>query len=490
MEKVLSVAMMKAAESFTMNKFNISETDLMAKAGKALAEDFLTRGKPGKSNLVLFVLGIGNNGGDGLVVFRTLIEKGYLVKLLIIGNITNASESFKYYFDENFDYVNTKDKTNLEQTRVLIESADYIIDGIFGIGLKREIKGIYKEIVDMVNLSSSTTYSLDIPSGISPENGIILGTAIKSDLTGVVGYLKFGNLLNDALDYHGKIKVLDVGIISETESETEYIDFHDVDISPLERKHNSHKYTYGLGLFLGGNITMMGSIQMSAMAAMKSGLGIARVLHGKSVPNVVQLYPELILQSISKYETVKQFLPKAKTIVFGPGMEKNSPMFGRVLDHLLNKEIPLLVDANGLEYININQSLESEHVIITPHAGELARMVSVKVEEVLENPLRYINSLTKKGYVVLLKGPATIIADKEKTYILQAKNPGLAKAGTGDVLSGIISAYLVDDKPIRAAVKGMALHSLVAEKARESVGVYSLTATDIINSISKVLKAI
>ncbi len=488
--RVFSVTEMREAEEYTMKTLNISVTELMFKAGKALAEDFLSRVKPEKSSRILMVSGTGNNGGDGLVLTKELLDFDYQVELMIIGDMTRASESFKHYLDGINVILNVRNDADIDNVKETFEKADYILDGIFGIGLKREVSGVYRSIIDIINETNKPVYSLDIPSGISPENGIKLGTSIKAKFTGVVGNLKLGNLLNDALDHHGEIEILDIGIISNDSQNITYLDFHDVDINPLERTHNSNKYTYGLGLFIGGSKTMMGAIQMAAMSSLRSGLGIARVFYEESATNITQLFPELILQSYNKYETIKNHLPKAKAIVFGPGMEKNSPASNRVLDHLLKKDIPLLIDAGGLAYINTQQSLESNHCVLTPHAGELARMFSVDTKEVLNAPLEYIGRLTEKGYVVLYKGPATIISDQKKTYILQAKNPGLAKAGTGDVLSGIIAAYLISNDPISAAIKGMALHSLAAETAREKIGVCSMTASDVIKSIGDVLKGL
>ncbi len=488
MFEILTTKQMRDFEENTMKKLNINETDLMKKAGLALTKDFLSRVNPDINAKILVLAGIGNNGGDSLVMQKELIKSGYDLKLCVIGNLEKASSSFKYYFDPSNDNLLIDNQEALEELEKEINDYKYVIDAIFGIGLKREVKGIQEKVIEILNKHERIVYSIDIPSGLSPDSGLVLNKAVKANYTGVLGNMVFGNLLNDALDHQGEINILDIEIIGDETVKAKYLELDEINIKPMERKHNSYKYTYGLGLFIGGHVSMMGAIQMAAMASIRSGLGIARVIHGDMTNSFTRFYPELIFQSVTKYENIKPFLNKANSIVFGPGMETNSPMFNRVLDHLLNKDNPILIDAGGLEYINLNQKPKNMNCILTPHSGELARMFSVTVKEVIEEPLKYISMLTELGYTVVYKGPASIIADKNETYIIQAKNPGLAKAGTGDCLSGIIASYMVNNTPIQAALKGVALHSLAAENAVRNKSIYSMTASDLIESISEVLK--
>lgn len=483
---VLNQTEMAEFDDYTLKSLNISEIDLMKKAGEALTLDFLSRVKPLKSSIISIFSGVGNNGGDALVMLALLKSAGYSVNLYIVGDLEKASEAFRYFYSkvENVLFIDDLDSTYQTQNKVY--ESEYIIDGIFGNGLIREVKGYRKDLFEYINSSKSIVYSIDLPSGINPNNGKILGTSIKANYTGVLGFYKIGNLINDALDYHGKIKVLDIGIVQKFPIYRKLIDVSEYKLKFNQRKHNSNKYTNGFTLFIGGKKSMMGSIQMSAISGMKSGLGIAIIISDLS-GNFTQLYPELII--VDKFdEVVTNYLEKSNSIVFGPGLEKNDEIYKDILGSIINSDKKIVIDASGLKYINVKKKVNNPNVILTPHIGELANMFGLKSEEITNDPLKYIGKLTDLGYNVLLKGPCTILANKNQIKFIQAKNKGLATAGSGDVLAGIIGAMSIDLDALDAMEQSVIIHSRASYLAKDKYGERSLLASNIIEFLSEVIK--
>ena len=484
---VLTSKEMKEFEEHTLKALKITEIELMNIAGEALAKDFLLRAHPQKGSSISVVAGIGNNGGDSLVMAIELKKLGFKPIVYVIGELSTTKDAFLHYFDLVGKVISITNKEELELHQQGIMKSEYIIDGLFGIGLSGDVEGYHSDLLDYVNTSKSTVYSVDLPSGIHPDNGLVLGKAIHANYTGVVGYWKMGNLMFDALDYHGDIEVLNIGIAQKYLIKREFIDCKVNEIHKPSRKHNSNKYSNGLGVFIGGRKSMMGSIQMSAMSAMKCGLGITVILSNLKDHNYTQFYPELIIQN-HVGEEVFQLLDRAQVVVFGPGLGVHNEDYQKLLNYLLETDIPLLIDASGFTYLDINKSYHNKYIVLTPHIGELAKMFGVQSSQVKEEPFKYINMLSENGFSIALKGPCAILTSKGKTGFIQARNPGLATAGTGDVLSGIIAAFLSREQAYDAMTSGVITHALAANFVREEYGEISLMASDIIASIYKVLK--
>lgn len=471
MVKVFYVEEIRKIEEITCKERSICATDLMYQAGYVLTKDFLSRVMPDVFAEILVIANIGSNGGDALAVFQELKKLGYNVVLSVVGDVEKSKETFKYYY-EKLDK-DTKIIT-LENIEKAIASAKYIIDGIFGIGLKKDVSGRLGELIKLINKSKKICYAIDIPSGINPDSGEVMGVALECKYTGVIGNFKLGNFLNDALDYSGEMQLLDIGLL-EGYSDIYYLDYNDIDVSKI-RKHNSHKYDYGKVAFIGSS-QMPGAINLAAMAALKSGIGLAEVFYDEEI---VRYNPEIIYHDLEEYSNIEGY----DVYVFGPGINDTKKLYQNAINQLLKEKHKLIVDAGGLKYLNIQDSFEN--LIITPHLGELSQMLELDKTIVKKDPIKYLRKLAQNGIVCLLKGATTIIQEKRYTYLMQAKNTGLATAGTGDVLSGIISAFLVDETLVNAAVKGTTVHMIAADYARAKRGEVSMVATDVVDSLYKV----
>ena len=471
MKKVYYVDEVRKMEILTCEQKQICENELMYQAGYVLAKDFLSRVMPNVDEEILVIANVGNNGGDALVVFQELSKLGYNTVLSIIGDLEKASDAFKYYsgkLDKNINLIAFND---IEKA---IKRSKYIIDGIFGIGLKKDVLGDYKYVIKLINNSQKIIYSIDIPSGINPNTGEVMNIAVKASFTGVVGKYKLGNFLNDAPDYHGERKLLDIGLL-EGYSDIYYLDYSEVDVK-RKRTHNSYKYTYGHNAYIGSS-SLPGAINLSALAALKSGSGLVEVFYDEEISrfNMETIYHKL---------TNDFDYRKYNTILFGPGITEIKEVYQNLMDNLLKEKIKLVIDAGGLKYLNLKKKYKN--VVITPHLGELSQLIEVDKDLIRKDPILYLRQIANKGLITVLKGPTTIIQEQRYTYLMQAKNHGLATAGTGDVLAGIITSFLVDEMTINACVKANATFMIAADYARIKRGEVSMTATDVIDSLYKV----
>lgn len=483
---VLTVEEMKLFDQNTLVELDMPETDLMFRAGYRLVKDFLQRAKPGSHKKITVIAGIGNNGGDAIVMALELLKLGYLVEVMVVGDLAHAGDSFLYYYNQLRQALNITTNEDIATKLDCVKQSSIIIDGLFGVGLSKPISGYRMDLIEAVNRCRKTVYSIDIPSGLHPMQGIPFPVAIKATYTGVIANLKLGNLLNDALDYHGEWTVLDIGIIQKYVVNRVYIEVEKTKILWPHIPHNINKYTKGLGVFIGGRNSMMGSIQMSAISSMKSGLGIAYVFSRINKP-FTQFYPEIIIDDVNS-AAFHTLLDRKPVVVFGPGMESQDQEYQTLLKRLIHRNIPMVIDATGLEYLDLNQDFHEHRIIVTPHVGEMAKLMQVSKEEVQSDPLRYIKKLTDNGLYVLLKGQTTIIASDRETAFLQANNPGLATAGSGDVLAGIVAAFLANNEPYEAMMNGVVLHSRAGQKARDKYGIVSMTASNIIEMLPDISK--
>jgi NAD(P)H-hydrate epimerase len=470
MVKVFYTNEIKRLEKETCEQRQICEKDLMYQAGYVLTKDFLSRVRPNVNEQILVVANTGNNGGDALVVFQELENLGYRTTLAIVGDLEKASEAFNEYYNR---ITNKNQIINIKDFEKALKTSRYLIDGIFGIGLKRDVSDEYQALFEKINNAKVVRYSIDIPSGINPDNGLVMKAAIKADYTGVVGNYKLGNFLNDALDYVGEMKLLDIGLLAGY-SDIYYMDYNEIDIK-RKRAHNSYKYSYG-NLAFAGSAKMPGAISLSAIAALKSGAGLATILTEKEA---TKFYPEVIYERL-----VDKDLLNYDVVCFGPGINELDEQHRKHFDLLVDNKRKMLVDAGGLKFLDLRKKYEN--VVITPHLKELSDLLKVEKDALKKDPIKHLRNLADKGFITLFKGATTIIQDQRNTFLLQAKNHGLATAGSGDVLAGIITSFMADESNVNACLKGFAVHAIAADYARNKFGEISMTSSDLVNNLYKV----
>ena len=493
MKRVLCSRRMKACD----RKEILSRTPssvLMDRAAEAVFEvlksDF-------NCERVLFVCGGGNNGGDGILAAVKAFSAGFDTAILFCGDealcTAETSDCLKKARDCGVPFV-----TDIEKKYTVI------VDAIFGIGLSREIDGSLAEIIEKVNGIGAKVLSVDIPSGICADNGEIMGTAVKADVTVAVAAYKMGHFTGEAADYVGRIVCVDIGI--PTEDADNYdgfgdivpyaLDFEDIALLP-ERPRNANKGTCGRVLIVGGAKGMCGAVYLSALAAYRIGAGLVEVFCDEE--NRIQLQtllPEAVVTcsdfSEPDMNKLSMALCRADAVCIGPGMSRSIGAL-RILSFVYkNIRCPLVADADALN-LTAQYSLVlpgSNQTVITPHPLELSRLTDIPVDDL--KAAFWINAseyAREKGVVCVAKDHATCITDGKTVYINTSGTPALAKGGSGDVLSGVITAFLCRGLDgITAASLGAYVHGAAGEYAERYYGVSAPLASEVADMVGEVLR--
>lgn len=446
---------------------------------------------------IAIISGNGNNGGDGLSLAEVMLENDIKPDVFLVS--AKLSDNAKYYYNRLQQY-----NINCKVIDADTDLNDYsiIVDCIFGTGLAREVKGVYREIIEKINNSDSYVISADIPSGINGDNGRVMGTAIRADKTVAIESYKAGHFLNDASDYCGELKCNSIGI-DVVESYCKLVE--EKDIAPIfpKRDNNINKGSSGKLLIIGGSEMYMGAILLaeSGAAALRVGAGLSTLAIPNSFVNAIisrietsTIYPLKDSDGYIAYdsESLERALSGATACVVGMGMGLKGDNV-EILEHLLSKRIPLLIDADAINTLANNMELlknKRADVILTPHPKEFSRLSGKSVNEILNNPIELAKEFAKKHKIILLlKGVCTIITDGSRVVLSNSGSPNMAKGGSGDVLSGVIGGLLArGQKAFESAWCSAYITGKAGEIAGEKYGYYSANPTDTVKCIVDVLK--
>ena len=485
---------MRRADLDTIEEIGVPSMVLMERAAlevvRCMEEEQLDFRK------VLVVCGSGNNGGDGYAIARLLHLKGHDVTIFFAGNSQKRSE-------ENAQQAKIAAHYEIPViTNLDTEEYSVIIDALFGTGLKREITGHYREILCSVNQMTGEKVAVDLPSGIHDTTGAQMGIAFCADLTVAIAFPKRGLFLQEGNVCAGKILTGDIGISSETFSEgtvTFGYEKQDLFLGFPKRKKNSHKGSYGKVLMIAGSKGMSGAAYLSAKAAYAVGAGLVQIYtHEENRVILQQLLPEAIITTYDTFdsEQLEKLIQWADLIGIGCGLGK-SDTAERVMQYTLKRAlVPCVVDADGInilskhmEWIEVTNAL----IVLTPHMKEMSRMLQCSVKELIEQRMERLHAFVERYKVVcVLKDARTLVAKEHRnTYLNLSGNAAMAKAGSGDVLAGVIVGILAQQcEPYTSACLGVFLHGLAGDMARDKKGAYSVLASDLVAEISSVLKNI
>lgn len=473
MSYVLTSDQMQYFDRYTIEKLNVSQLELISRAGNGLFE-FITQNFTFKN--ILFLIGKGNNGKDGEFASKKLSLLEY--------NVVNF-----YVFNPDFDLLN--------------RDYDIIVDCIFGVGLNRELSVETKEIIQIINNKSAVKIACDISSGLNATNGLIMGECFKADYTFCIQEYKLGHFLNDGIDYSGKIIKKDIGIKIFGDNLIKISDSLNFNELLKEQPRNSNKGCNGKVAVVGGSKCYLGSVLLSANAltALKCGAGYSFLAVPESLFNVYAgKNPEIIIKTLKDEkgnlifdENDLKSLLDINALSFGMGVGVSEETF-KICKYLIeNYKNFLLLDADALNSIskfglNVLRN-KSCKVVLTPHVKEFSKLSGYSVKEIKENGVELAKNFAKEyGVVLVLKDCATIITDGESAYINITGTSGMAKAGSGDVLSGL-SIGLINKcgKALEGAVLGSYFFGLAGEMALEKENDYTLTASDVIKALPKAL---
>ncbi|HMK60659.1 MAG TPA: NAD(P)H-hydrate dehydratase [Dissulfurispiraceae bacterium] len=498
--KVATSAEMREIDRITIEDIGIPSPVLMERAGTAVAEkvaEIITGRK------VLVLCGRGNNGGDGLVAARHLHNRGFQVKVVMLAKPDSLSQDCKAQYQ-----IVTNGGLRVE-VKQLLSGADLhgalVVDAVFGTGLSRGISGPTAELFRSVNESGVPVVSVDMPSGISSDTGEILGDAIRASHTVTFGLPKRGHFLFPGAEYSGILHVADIGfqpgLLKSDLVRAQLINKgYALSVLP-ERPRNSYKGDYGHVLIIAGSRGKTGAAIMTAKSCMRAGAGLVTIGVPETLIDIFQtrVTEEMTLPlpdngngtlNCAAVDHILDFaVQQADIIAIGPGIGVSSDTEAIVKRLVEVSTIPLVIDADGLNAINDGGAIlknAKSPIIITPHPGEMARLMRKSgfgILEVEKDRMGTAQSFANdKGVTVVLKGVPTIVAAPDGDLLINTTgNPGMATAGAGDVLTGIIASLVGQGlSSLHSSAVGVYLHGLAGDRAASETGLHSLIASDII----------
>lgn len=492
MELLVTGNQMKKLDTFTIQEMGVPSLVLMERAGLAVYDEMLREGFPLTRTLVL--CGGGNNGADGVVIARLLFLAGYDVDVCILGNSGHFTEEMKKQIDIGKKYGISFVKTFLPNEYTTI------VDAVLGVGLSREVSGKYKDAILLINDCQGKVVSVDIPSGISADTGAVLGAAVKADLTVTFGYRKAGLCLYPGAAYAGKIIVADVGIYKDKRAvlKPELCACTFQDLQKLKRLPEGNKGSFGKIFLVAGSRNIFGAAYLSGYGAMKTGAGMLKVCTARENRQMFSCFPEAMLQVYDENTDLEAMMKEgmdwADVYGIGPGIG-TGPLAEALLEILLaNGKKPLVIDADGINLLRGRKELLKNYpggTILTPHLGEFSRLTGVSVEEWKKNPIEITGKTAEELHTVLIcKDARTVIAEnQEKVCINLSGNDGMATAGSGDVLTGILLSVLAQRKGelFGSACLGVYLHGVAGDLAAEKKGRAGMLAKDIAQAAASIL---
>ena len=494
MQLWVNAAQMKAADQYTIQKLGVPSLELMEHAAQACVQ-VLEDEKVDLSH-VCIVCGSGNNGGDGFAIARILQNNRYSVETFCVGNP-------EHYTEETQEQMHRLQECGGKITYGMPQEDSYsvIIDAVFGVGLSRKVEGRYRQVIEQMNRMRGTKFAVDIPSGLSATTGCILGCAFKADYTVTFQLKKIGLELSQGRTMAGRVIVPDIGISTDSICEDQEIvrtAGKNIYRKMLpDRPEDSNKGTYGRLLVIAGSKGMAGAAYLNAHAAYMTGAGLVRVYTSSDNREILQtLLPEAIITTYEEYnkEELLSLLTWADSVCIGSGLGM-SRLSEKILKTVIEYvKVPCLIDADGLNLLAENKNylnqMAERRFVITPHMKEMSRLTGTPVEELKADRIQILKDFISRYRITcVLKDSRTLIASEEKGIRMNLTgNSAMAKAGSGDVLAGVISGWMVQGKEAEdAAELGTYIHGLSGDLAKFEKGVYSVMARDLIEYISKAL---
>ena len=498
--KISRVAEMRSLDRRAIEKYGIPGVILMENAGEATYFVILKEfGVVGKRFVV--VCGAGHNGGDGLVVARKLFSMRADVQIFCLGTSDRFDNTVNYHYQMvehiGIPFVSLP-ADDLSPLRAALTSADAVVDAIFGTGLSREVKGRYAEAIRLINAAGKPVFSIDIPSGIAGDTGEVMGVAVKASYTVTYGLPKWGNLLYPGFEHGGRLFVTHISFPPESYQSDEIAAEVNMPLPPTPRPPDGHKGTFGKVMFVAGAMRYQGAPYFAAMSFLKAGGGLSYLATPRSVApfiaskgsEIVFLpQPETASGSLT-YAALDALLEAAEDmdmLVLGPGISLDEETQRLARELAARLDLPLVIDGDGLTALAGHTEILSRRTAptaLTPHPGEMARLLGMPMKEVLANRVDLLRQAAADwNAVVVFKGAHSLIGYPDgRVFLNLTGNAGMATAGSGDVLTGTIAAmYAAHHYEFADAVRmGVLMHGLAGDCAAEDLGEDGMVAGDIL----------
>ena len=503
--KVSRVSEMRSLDRYAIDELGIPEEILMENAGNA--SYFVMLKESGiKDKRFVIICGIGNNGGDGLVVARKIYSNGGNVKVFILGDANELKGAAKKNFDILSSLrIESRRIESIESIKNDVSHCDAIVDAIFGTGLSRDVSGLYRDVILLINGSGKKVFSLDVPSGINGDTGEIMGIAVKADYTVTFGLPKTGNMLFPGYEHCGKLYVSYISFPpSLYDKDSIKVEINDYIKLPT-KDMNAHKGDFGEALFIAGASSYFGAPYFSALSFLKAGGGYSRLAapismtpfianKGSEIVFIPQKETESESISLKNKDALIKLSERVDMVIIGPGLSLDEETQQLTRELAVAIERPLLIDGDGITAISKDLGLIKERrypTILTPHLGEMSKITKTGVSEINKNKIDILQSASKElNSIIVLKGAHSLIGyPDERVYINMSGNPGMATAGSGDVLTGTIAAMFGLGLSLEDAVrKGVFIHGFSGDLAAVDIGEDGITAQNILDYLPLAVK--
>jgi NAD(P)H-hydrate epimerase len=512
--KVVTAEEMRKIDEKAIKELGIPGLTLMGNAGKRVVEVIKREFKDLKKKKVDVFVGKGNNGGDGLVVARLLNREKVKVKVFVTGKKRELKGDARTNLERALKKkIEVVELSNLRGLKSELKESGLIIDALLGTGTKGEVKGFLASLIKILNGTNKPIISIDIPSGLDADRGRILGACIKATHTVTMGLPKRGLILFPGAKYAGRLSIVDIGIpkqlLEDENISLNLITEKDIVSSLPLREPDAHKGSFGHIFVIAGSLGLTGAAALTSLGALRSGVGLVTLGIPQSLNEIMERkLTEVMTKPLAEtkektlgltaYEEIKKFSSKVDVLALGPGLSINPETSELVRKIVSGINLPMVIDADGVNalagHLRILKTIRpSDHPtkIITPHPGEMARLLNISASQVQEDRIGIAQKVAQEyKVIVVLKGARTVIASSRgDTYLNPSGNPGMASGGSGDVLTGLI-ASLIGQKmePLEASKAGVYIHGLAGDMAAQEKGEMSLIASDLLERIPQVLK--
>lgn len=492
MERALTPAQMADAEKAS-ELLGVSLWELMCSAGSALAEEICLAAENINAEKITILCGNGNNGGDGFVCAKILLQKGFDVKVMLICGEPKTELAKKAFA--------ALDGAVFAES---INDTDILVDCVFGTGFHGQFRNAEGGLFEKLSKKTKLAIACDMPSGVDPLRGSAAAGTLKCDITVTFHAKKLGMELYPAREFCGKIIVRDIGIPENWENELN--DKTQIFLPKLDelrlkpRPAHSHKGTFGTALIIAGSREYIGAAAVCSRAALRTGAGIVRLASCETVACAIangapECVYDILPEDIAEREkAILDLVKKADSVVIGCGMGNNEKTLSAVKTVIKNAVCPVIIDADGINQLAAHIDIlkdKSCEVVLTPHIGELARLCGVEVKDVLQNRYALCKDFSEKYSVTLLsKDSSSMIFSHGKVFVCSFGNSALAKGGSGDMLAGVIGSLCAQSiAPDRACLLACAIVGHTAKELSKEFSPAYLTATDIIGHFGKTLAA-
>ncbi len=506
---------MQAMDRHTIEDFGMPGMVLMENAGRGATRFLLEQFPHIEDKKVGVIAGRGNNGGDGFVIARCLKQRGIRVQVYLLAEAEgvqgDAAANLKFLKPLEVPLIEIPDEASFSKCKPEMAGLDVWVDAILGTGLKSDVKGYFKTIINYINGLNKPVFAVDMPSGINSDTGQSCGACIRARATATFAFAKTGHMVYPGAGYTGTLEIVDIGIppyIAAAVGPKQFLITAQLIQSYLTpRPADAHKGRTGHLLVIAGSTGKTGAASMTSMAALRAGaglvtLGVAEslntVLEGRMLEAMTAPLPESRSGVLGKsaFDAIQQELPGKRCLAIGPGLGQAAETKKLIRKIIRESEIPVVVDADGLNNLAgdvKNFKNAKAPIILTPHPGEMARLLDTAVSKVQQDRIKCTRDFAVKFKLhVVLKGARTVIAHPDgRIFINPTGNAGMASGGMGDVLTGVIAGLIVQGlTPEAASQAGVYLHGAAADSLVKDMGPYGYLAGDVMKAIPGEIKKI